>query len=54
MLKNVFKVLVKKTNLETLYVLEKTHVPHRIDKIIGKSLYRWDNPYLMNWFLRMR
>jgi len=34
-------------------VLGKTHVPHRIDKTLGKSLYRGDNPHLMNRFLRM-
>jgi len=34
-------------------VLGKTHIPHRIDKTLDKSLYRGDNPHLMNWFLRM-
>ena len=31
----------------------KTHVPHRIDKTFGKSLYRGSNPHLMNQFLKM-
>jgi len=34
-------------------VLGKTHVPHRIDKTLDKSLYREGNPHLMNQFLRM-
>ncbi|AES72391.1 hypothetical protein MTR_3g090040 [Medicago truncatula] len=29
-------------------VLEKINVPHRIDKTLDKSLYRGDNPLLMN------
>jgi len=34
-------------------LLGKTHVSHRIDKTLDKSLYRGDNPHLMNRFLRM-
>jgi len=34
-------------------VLGKTHVPHQIDKTLDKSLYRGDNPHLMNRFSRM-
>jgi len=34
-------------------VLGKTHVPNRIDKTLGNSLYRGGNPHLMNRFLRM-
>ena len=34
-------------------VLGKTHVPHRIDKTLDKSLYKGGNPHRMNWFLRM-
>jgi len=33
-------------------VLGKTHVPHQIDKTLNKSLYRGDNPHLMNLFLK--
>jgi len=33
-------------------VLGKTHVPHRIDKTLDKSLYRGGNPHLMNRFCK--
>jgi len=32
---------------------KKTHVPHWVDKILGKSLYRGDNPHLMNRFCKV-
>ena len=35
------------------YLLGKIHVPHQIDKTLGKSLYRGDNPHLVTQFLRM-
>ena len=34
-------------------VLGKTHIPHWIDMTLDKSLYRGDNPHLMNRFLKM-
>lgn len=30
---------------------KKTHVSHRIDKILDKSLYRGEYPHLKNQFL---
>ena len=35
-----------------MYILEKTHVPHQIDKTLSKSLYRGDNSHLMNRFYK--
>jgi hypothetical protein len=36
----------------SLVLLGKTQVPHRIDKTLDKSLYRGGNPHLTSWFCK--